>query len=70
MKRLLYILLVAAVTMTVRATDYTDQLQVLINGEGDIQQATISVSEHDGLYDLNLKNFVLMNGIPMLVSMI
>lgn len=62
MKRLLYILLVAAVTMTVRATDYTDQLQVLINGEGDIQQATISVSEHDGLYDLNLKNFVLMNG--------
>ena len=54
--------MVAATTMAVHATDYTDQLLVLVNGEGAMQQATISVNEHDGLYDLNLKNFVLMNG--------
>ena len=55
-------MMVAAVSMTAHATDYTDQLKVLVNGEGTKQQATISVNEHDGLYDLNLKNFVLMNG--------
>lgn len=62
MKRILYLLMVAAATMTAHATDYTDQLLVLVNGEGAMQQATISVNEHNGLYDLNLKNFVLMNG--------
>lgn len=50
------------VVMAAKATDYTDQLLVLVNGEGGTQQATISVIEHNGLYDLNLKNFVLMNG--------
>lgn len=55
-------MMVAAATMTAHATDYTDQLLVLVNGEGSTQQATISVDEHDGLYDLNLKNFMLMNG--------
>ena len=54
--------MLAATTMAAHATDYTDQLLVLVNGEGAMQQATISVNEHDGLYDLNLKNFVLMNG--------
>lgn len=69
MKRLFYLLLLAATTMTVRATDYTDQLLVLVNGMGAMQQATISVDEHDGLYDLNLQNFVLMNGeTPMYVG--
>ena len=38
-------------------------------GEGSEQQATISVTEHDGLYDLKLKNFMLMNGTePMPVG--
>ncbi len=54
--------MVAATSMAAHATDYTDQLLVLVNGKGAMQQATISVNEHDGLYDLNLKNFVLMNG--------
>lgn len=62
MKRIIYLLMVAVTTITAHATDYTDQLQVLVNGEGAQQMATISVNEHDGLYDLNLKNFVLMNG--------
>ena len=62
-------MMIAAATMPAHATDYTDQLLVLVNGEGTTQQATISVSEHDGLYDLNLKNFVLMNGdSPMYVG--
>ena len=62
MKRIVFLLMVAATSMAAHATDYTDQLLVLVNGEGAMQQATISVNEHDGLYDLNLKNFVLMNG--------
>lgn len=62
MKRILHLLVVAVAALTSHAADYTDQLLVLVNGEGAVQQATISVSEHNGLYDLNLKNFVLMNG--------
>ena len=69
MKRIFYSLMVAAVSMTAYATDYTDQIKVLINGEGTVQQATISVNQHGGLYDFNLKNFVLMNGSePMYVG--
>ncbi|MBP3826839.1 MAG: PCMD domain-containing protein [Prevotella sp.] len=44
---------------TAQATDYTDKLLVLVNGVGNEQDATISVNEHDGLYDLKLKNFAL-----------
>ena len=62
MKRLFTLMMVASATMTALATDYTDRLLVLVNGEGTEQHATISVTEHDGLYDLNLRNFVLMNG--------
>jgi len=64
MKKILYLLMSAAITMTAHATDYTDQILVLVNGEGATQEATLSVSEHDGLYDLNLKNFVLKIGNP------
>ena len=61
--------MVAAATLAASATDYTDRLLVLVNGEGSEQQATISVTEHDGLYDLKLKNFMLMNGTePMPVG--
>ena len=52
----------AATVLMAQATDYTDKLLVLVNGEGAEQEATITVTEHNGLYDLNLKNFVLMNG--------
>ena len=34
MKKILYLLMATAVTMTAHATDYTDQLLVLVNGEG------------------------------------
>ncbi len=47
--------------VTAQATDYTDKLLVLVNGVGNEQDATISVNEHDGLYDLKLKNFALVS---------
>ncbi len=62
MKRLFIIMMAATTALMAQATDYTDKLLVLVNGEGAEQESTISVTEHDGLYDLNLKNFILMNG--------
>lgn len=61
MKKIFTLFLTLA-ALTAQANDYTDRILVLVNGEGTEQNATISVNEHDGLYDLNLKNFVLMNG--------
>lgn len=58
----LFTCILALAALTAQATDYTDRILVLVNGEGTEQTATISVTEHDGLYDLNLRNFVLMNG--------
>ena len=69
MKRLFTLMMAATTVLMAQATDYTDKLLVLVNGEGTEQEATISVTEHDGLYDLNLKNFILMNGdSPMAVG--
>lgn len=62
MKRLLTWLTLSLTALTATATDYTERLLVLVNGEGAEQEATISVTESDGLYTLNLRNFVLMNG--------
>ena len=62
MKKILSLLMMITVALTVKATDYTDRILVLVNGVGTEQTATITVSEHEGVYDLNLKNFVLMNG--------
>ena len=69
MKSLFTLLMIAATTLTAQATDYTERLLVVVNGDGTEQEATITVTEHDGLYDLNLKNFVLMGGdTPMPVG--
>ena len=62
MKKFLSLLMMITVALTVKATDYTDRILVLVNGVGTEQTATITVTEHEGVYDLNLKNFVLMNG--------
>lgn len=48
--------------MTAQSKDYTDQLLVLVNGEGSTQEATISVNEQNGLYNLSLRNFILKTG--------
>ena len=45
------------------ATDYTDKLQVLVNGSGATQEATISlIEEGDGTTTLMLNNFCLDDG--------
>jgi len=44
---------------TAQATDYTDTLLVQVNGVGGGTMATVTVNEHDGLYDLILRNFIL-----------
>lgn len=45
------------------ATDYTDKLQVLVNGSGATQEATISlIEEEDGTTTLMLNNFCLDDG--------
>lgn len=62
MKKLFTLMMLAIAVMTAKATDYTDRLLVLVNGEGEEQQATISVTKNGNLYDLNLKNFMLING--------
>lgn len=46
---------------TALATDYTDKLLVLVNGVGNEQDATVTVTEHDGRYDLTLRNFILVS---------
>ncbi|MBQ9571480.1 MAG: PCMD domain-containing protein [Prevotella sp.] len=45
--------------VTAQATDYTDTLLVQVNGVGGGTMATVTVNEHDGLYDLILRNFIL-----------
>ncbi|MBQ4146936.1 MAG: hypothetical protein II593_03090, partial [Prevotella sp.] len=45
--------------VTAQATDYTDTLLVQVNGVGGGMPATVTVNEHDGLYDLILRNFIM-----------
>ncbi|MBR6944495.1 MAG: PCMD domain-containing protein [Prevotella sp.] len=56
---LVLVFVLSFINTAILAKDYTDKLLVLVNGIGTEQDATISVTEHDGLYDLNLKNFAL-----------
>ncbi len=62
MKRLFTFLTIAIAALTVQATDYTDKLLVVVNGKSSVQDATISVTKNGNLYDLNLKNFMLVSG--------
>lgn len=62
MKQLFTLFLVLAWALTAGAKDYTDELEVLINGQGMKQPATISVEKQaDGKYLLTLQNFMLAN---------
>jgi hypothetical protein len=62
MKRIITLLVSVITTLSALATDYTDQLEVIVNGESAIQNATISVTKQDdGKYTLSLKNFVLQS---------
>lgn len=59
MKKILLSLAIAAAVVPAMATDYTDNLQVAINGAPTpAQTTTITVNKRsDGAYDFNLKNF-------------
>lgn len=60
MKRLFTLFVGAMIALCSMATDYTDSLEVIVNGVSAVQKATISVTQQtDGKYTLSLNNFVL-----------
>ncbi|MBP3757216.1 MAG: PCMD domain-containing protein [Prevotella sp.] len=60
MKRLFTLFVGAMTALCSMATDYTDSLEVIVNGVSAVQKATISVTQQtDGKYTLSLNNFVL-----------
>ena len=63
MKRIFTLIAAVMTALASMATDYTDKLQVLVNGSGATQEATISlIEEGDGTTTLMLNNFCLDNG--------
>ncbi len=61
MKKLFTLLLVAASALAARATDYTVPMVITVNGVSTEQTSLISITENGGLYDFNLKNFMLQS---------
>ena len=70
MKKLLAFVAAACCAMALSATTYNCHLKVVINGEATEQdEVPVVVTAHDGVYDLNLDNFVLwMGDFPMPVG--
>ena len=67
MKRLFTLAALAVSALSAMATDYTDVLEVSVNGVPSTQTATISVNKNaNGNYDLALKNFMLVAGTESL----
>lgn len=63
MKRIFTLIAAAMTALASMATDYTDKLQVLVNGDVMTQEATISlIEEGDGTTTLMLNNFCLYAG--------
>ena len=63
MKRIFTLIAAVMTALASMATDYTDKLQVLVNGSGATQEATISlIEEGDGTTTLMLNNFCLDDG--------
>lgn len=67
MKKVFTLLVAAMSAATVMADNYTDQLNIRINGmEVASQEATISIDRQDnGLYTLQLANFMLGSEMPV-----
>ncbi len=59
MKKIFTLLLVAMTAVVARATDYVVPVTVVVNGVTSEQLGEFSIVENDGLYDVNLKNFML-----------
>ena len=63
MKRIFTLIAAVMTALASMATDYTDKLQVLVNGDVMTQEATISlIEEGDGTTTLMLNNFCLYAG--------
>ena len=62
MKKLFTLLLIVATAVAAFATDYNVPITITVNGISSEQNAVISVTENGGLYDINLKNFILQAG--------
>lgn len=62
MKRLFTLLLIVTTAVATFATDYNVPITITVNGVSSEQNAVISVTENGGLYDINLKNFILQAG--------
>ena len=59
MKKLFTLLLIVTTAVATFATDYNVPITITVNGVSSEQKAVISVTENGGLYDINLKNFIL-----------
>ncbi len=59
MKKIITLLFVAVAAIAARATDYNVPITVIVNGVSSEQTGVITINENDGLYDLNLRNFML-----------
>lgn len=68
MKKIFTLIAMLAGTMSAMAVDYTDEMAILLNGEGPyVSQSTVSVEEiegTDGEYNITLKQFS-FNGLPI-----
>ena len=62
MKKVLMMLVAAACTLAVSATQFGGRLKVSVNDESMSQATTITINETEGKYSLELKNFILGNG--------
>ena len=61
MKKLFTLLFVAVAAISAHATDYNVPVTVTVNGVSSEQMGVFSINESDGLYDINLKNFILQS---------
>lgn len=62
MKKLFTLLLIVTTAVATFANDYNVPITITVNGMSSEQNAVISVTENGGLYDINLKNFILQAG--------
>ena len=61
MKKLFTLLFVAMTAIAVHATDYETVVTVTVNDVTTEQTGLFIITENDGLYDINLKNFMLQS---------
>lgn len=62
MRKFISLLFTALTAIAAQATDYSVPIRVTVNGISTEQTGTITIEESGGLYDLNLRNFVLQSG--------